>query len=290
MTNTRIADVLDQIADLLEEQGQDAHRVRSWRLAAQAVRDHPEELNDVFRWRGRAGLEALPHIGHHLSAVIIEMIRTGRCGALDRLRGEETPADRFARLPGVGPELGARIHHDLGIETLEELEVAAHDGSLDAVPGIGPRRLAAIRDVLATRLAHRRRHLSTDAPSAAPPVALLLAIDHDYLTRAAAGALRRIAPRRFNPAGEAWLPVLDDARDGWSFHAMFSNTAQAHALGRTDDWVVVYYHQPGRDEGRATIVTETQGPWRGHRVVRGRERECADHYRSLAHGAHQASA
>jgi hypothetical protein len=60
---------------------------------------------------------------------------------------------------------------------------------------------------------------------------------------------------------------------------MFSNTAQAHHLRKTGDWVVVYYHQPDREEGRATIVTETVGALRGRRVVRGRERECASHYR-----------
>jgi hypothetical protein len=281
MTNRLIAESLDRVADLLEEKGApgDVHRVRSWRLGAQAVREHPEEMADVFRWRGRAGLEALPHVGTHLSAVIIELLRTGRSAALDRLRGETSPADRFARLPGIGPELGARIHQELGIETLEELEQAAHDGSLATVSGFGERRVASIRDILATRLSRRPHRAVAEEPSQPPPVALLLAIDRAYRKRAAAGELHKIAPRRFNPGGEAWLPVLREARDGWSFTALFSNTALAHRLGKTNDWVVVYSHQPGRDERRATIVTETLGALKGRRVVRGRERECAEHYR-----------
>lgn len=282
MTNRRIADIMGEVAALLEEQGGDVHRVRAWRLAAQAVREHPEEMNDVFRWRGIAGLEALPHIGAHLAAVIIELIRTGRCGALDRLRGASSPGERFARLPGIGAELGARIHRELGISTLEELEQAAHDGSLLATPGFGPKRVAGIRDVLATRLARRGRVDAADRASVAPPIALLLEIDREYRQRAAAGELRRIAPRRFNPAGEAWLPMMHTDREGWSFTVLFSNTAQAHRLGRTRDWVVVYYRQPERDEARATIVTETSGSLRGRRVVRGRERECVEHYRSAA--------
>jgi hypothetical protein len=281
MINRRIADVFDEVANLLEDQGGDAHRVRAWRLGAQIVREHPEEMNDVFRTRGRAGLEALPHIGSHLAAVIIELIRTGRAAALDRLRGESSPADRFARLPGVGPELGERIHQELGIETLEELELAAHDGSLLTVPGFGPRRVAGVRDVLATRLA-RRAHPIAGPPvptSDPPPLPLLLAIDREYRARAASGELRRIAPRRFNPTGEAWLPVMHASRDGYTFTALFSNTAQSHRLHKLSDWVVVYYHQPGREERRATVVTETMGPLRGRRVVRGRERECTAHYR-----------
>ena len=92
--------------------------------------------------------------------------------------------------------------------------------------------------------------------------------------RAGRDALPRIAPKRFNPTGAAWLPVLHTERGPWHLTALFSNTALAHRLGRTGDWVVVYFHRDERPEGRRTIVTETTGPGRGSRVVRGREAEC----------------
>ena len=101
---------------------------------------------------------------------------------------------------------------------------------------------------------------------------MLLEVDAEYRRRAAAGTLRRIAPRRFNPDGVAWLPVFHDERAGWSFNALFSNTARAHELGKTDDWVVIFYER-GKDEGQCTVVTETHGPRAGQRVVRGREGE-----------------
>lgn len=68
-------------------------------------------------------------------------------------------------------------------------------------------------------------------------------------------------------------------RDGWSFTALYSNTARAHDLGKTHDWVVLYYDQDG-EEGQATVVTETHGPLGGKRVVRGREAECRRYYES----------
>ncbi|HSD85928.1 MAG TPA: helix-hairpin-helix domain-containing protein [Kofleriaceae bacterium] len=273
MTNQRIADVFDEVAALLEQQDASPHRVRAWREAASALREEPREASDVFRDHGRVGLEAMPRIGPRLANVLIELIKTGHCGALDRLRGEGGKV--LERVPGLGPELAARLHDELGIETLEELEAAAHDGRLATVAGFGPRRIAAIRDVLATRLARSR-------PAARrreqPPVELLLEIDRKYRHEAALGRLRRIAPRRFNPAHNAWLPVMHDERDGWSFTALFSNTARAHELGRTGDWVIVYYHRPDDPEGQATIVTEWRGALRGHRVVRGREAECMNQY------------
>jgi hypothetical protein len=115
-------------------------------------------------------------------------------------------------------------------------------------------------------------------------VAALLAVDAEYREGARAGTLRRITPRRFNPERAAWLPVLHTERDGWSFTALFSNTARAHELGRTRDWVVLYAERDG-EEDRCTVVTETSGPLSGRRVVRGREAECAQHYRRAARDA-----
>jgi putative hydrolase len=70
------------------------------------------------------------------------------------------------------------------------------------------------------------------------------------------------------------LPILHTDRDGWHFTALFSNTARAHQLGKVDDWVVIYFHEEGGGEAQRTIVTETQGPLAGRRIVRGRERDC----------------
>ena len=96
--------------------------------------------------------------------------------------------------------------------------------------------------------------------------------------KAAQDKLRRIAPKRFNPSGEAWLPVLHTSHDAWQFTVLFSNTQRAHQLQKTNDWVVVYFHTDSEPEAQCTIVTETRGPLEGKRVVRGREGDCIDHY------------
>jgi hypothetical protein len=272
MTNQTIASTFERVAALLEQQGASPFRIRAWRDGAQGIRAHDRELGDVFHDHGRVGLEAVPHIGPRLAAVIVDLLKTGRCAALERLEGDHSHA--LAGLPGIGPRLAERIHRELAIETLEELEAAAHDGRLATVPGFGPRRIAGLRDVLAARLA-RRTTKPPGSPRSRPPVVLLLEIDRAYREAAAAGTLARIAPRRFNPEREAWLPIMHADRGGWSFTALFSNTELAHRLGRTDDWVVVYFHEPHGPEGQATIVTEHRGPLRGLRVVRGRERECS---------------
>jgi hypothetical protein len=130
-----------------------------------------------------------------------------------------------------------------------------------------------IRAALAERLGHRRLH--TPPPRAKrPPVAILLQVDREYREKAQEGALHLLAPKRFNPKGEAWLPVLHTRRGAWMFTAIYSNTALAHKLDRTRDWVVIYYSTNNLAEDRCTVVTETRRPLLGRRVVRGREAEC----------------
>jgi putative hydrolase len=132
----------------------------------------------------------------------------------------------------------------------------------------------------------RRRVTEKSGHPGRPSVELVLAIDADYRKKAEAGELQKIAPRRFNPDEKAWLPLMHTTRDGWKFTALFSNTAQAHKLNKTDDWVVIYYEPEQVNanvrEQQNTVVTETRGALEGQRVVRGRESETRDYYQKQA--------
>jgi DNA polymerase (family X) len=273
--NERIAGKLREAADILQAQRANPFRVRAYRRAADGVASLDVELGDVLARRGVEGLLALPGIGPGIAAAINELMRTGRWSQLERLRGTLDPERLFRSVPGVGPILARRIHEALAIDTLEALETATHDGRLAGVPGIGPRRAAMVRAQLATLLGRGRSRAASE-----PSVEALLDVDEEYRRRAAAGRLRKIAPRRFNPTREAWLPVLHTERNDWRFTVLFSNTAQAHQLERTRDWVVVYFHTDAGPEGQRTVVSETKGPLVGRRVVRGREPECQAHYAS----------
>ena len=155
------------------------------------------------------------------------MVNTGRWSQLDRLLGSLDPERLFQTIPGVGPDLAGRIHHTLQVETHEALEQAAHDGRLADVPGIGPRRTAAIRAALAERLG--QKHIRTRTAVSAPPVGVVLDVDREYREKASAGQLPMIAPKRFNPSGVAWLAILHTKRNTWEFTALYSNTQRAIA-------------------------------------------------------------
>lgn len=274
MDNAEIAHDLDQVADLLQQSSANPFRIRAYRAGADTVLHLDRPVSEILAREGRAGLERLENIGAGLAGAIEELVTTGNLRLLDELRAEVAPEQAFDTLPGIGPKLARRIHEQLGISTLEELEVAASDGRLAEVPGIGPVKAGQIREVLATRLRRRPR----PAEGEEPPIEELLSVDQEYREKAAAGQLFKIAPKRFNPKGEAWLPVLHTRRGPRRYTALFSNTKLAHDLGKTNDWVVLYFARPGEEEGQATVVTETQGDLEGRRVVRGREQETREYY------------
>lgn len=270
LTNRQIADSLEAIGELLEAQGANPFRARAYRTAADTVCSGKRPVHEVLSTEGLAGLTKLPGIGESLARSIEQLALTGRLGLLDRLAGAGSPEPLFATVPGIGPKMAARIHEQLDIETLAELEAAAYNGSLGQAPGMGRKRIQAVRESLAGRF--RRRPAVPEArrkapPAEQPPLDELLDVDREYRQLAKAGKLPRIAPKRFNPTGEAWLPVLHTQRGERHYTALYSNTARAHELGTTHDWVVVY-----RDDhagaGQWTVVTSRFGALRDRRVVR----------------------
>ncbi|MCZ8542715.1 DNA-binding protein [Mesorhizobium qingshengii] len=271
LENIGVAAKFRDFADLLDSQGADGFRARACRRAADVVSRLERPLGEILAKEGRDGLIALPAIGTGLAGAIAEMVATGRWSQLERLRGDMEPEALFRSIPGIGPRYAHSLAEDGQFETLEDLENALHSGALH-IKGIGHRRKEMLGAALAERLG-RARLRTTHQPQPLPPVSMLLDVDRMYREKAAAGVLRKIAPKRFNPKGEAWLPVLHARHDNWHFTAFFSNTRLAHELSRTSDWVAIYFQAEGQPEGRCTVVTETRGPMAGRRVVRGREDE-----------------
>jgi DNA polymerase (family 10) len=273
--NLDVARCLDEAGTLLEQQQASPFRVRAYHNAAAAVRALPVSVAQLFRDGGLEELERIPGVGQGIARAIREVVLSGRLSMLERLRGESDPVHLLATVPGIGPRLADRLHEELGLHTLEDLEAAAHDGRLGALPGFGARRVAGIVAALQLRLGHARGGMP--ATPGAPSVAELLDVDREYRESAEAGRLPLIAPRRFNPGRKAWLPVLHASRGPRHYTALFSNTARAHRLGRTRDWVVIY-SDGDHEEHQATVVTAHAGLLAGQRVVRGREAECAECY------------
>lgn len=279
--NEGIAQRLDEVARLLNEQNANPYRVQAYRRAARSIRNQEEPISALIRREGMNGLRRLPGIGVTLARFIYQIVTTGSLPMLARLRGEIDPVSLLATVPGIGKVSADRLHHDLGIETLEELEASAYDDRLAGLAGFGEKRIAGIRDSLASRLGRIRDPLVA-AQFEKPKIRELLDVDREYRIKAAQGLLPRIAPRRMNPSHQAWLPVLHTQRGKRHYTALFSNTARAHELGKTNDWVVLYL-EGGNGHRQFTIITSTMGPMKGRRIVRGHEEQSRQYYANMVY-------
>ncbi len=267
MKNEAIALRLDEYASQLENEAANLYRARAYRRAAEVVRSLDRPLKSLLEEQGTAGLEALPGIGTSLAFALEAVVRTGELRTLRRVDAHRAPDLQLTSLPGIGAQLAQRIEERIGVKSLEELEAAARAGRLAEV-GIGPKRARGILEALAGRASLLGQPVANE-----PAVEELLALDEEYRRQVADGSLPTIRPRQCNEGNEKWLPVWRLERAGWRYRVLHSNTALAHRLGTTHDWVVLYFEDEERS-GQRTVVTETRGELRGERVVRGREGEC----------------
>ena len=152
MTNEEIARRFNRMASLMEVRGEDPFRLRSYRMAAEAIETWPAEMGKIAKDEGVAGLLEIPGVGKAIAGKIIELLEKGTFDAWDRLTAEtpETVLD-LLELPGVGPKTAANLHQKFKIASLDDLRKFVKGGGLETVDGIGPKSAQRITESLDRR-------------------------------------------------------------------------------------------------------------------------------------------
>ena len=154
--NADIAAVFDEIADLLEIQGENPFRVRAYRNAARTVGEFPQDLKSAID----AGQEPpkLPGIGPDLAAKIHEIAASGSCALLQKLHASLPAAmSELLKIPGLGPKRVRALHEALKVGSLEQLKDAATRGAIRGLPGFGEKTEQRILEALEARSGESRR-------------------------------------------------------------------------------------------------------------------------------------
>lgn len=102
--NQLVAGMLEEVSDILEQQGANPFRVNAYRKAASTLRQLDEDVHELIINRGFDGLTSLPNIGKGIATAIWEIDATGHWSQLERLRGNLDPVKLFQTIPGIGPE------------------------------------------------------------------------------------------------------------------------------------------------------------------------------------------
>jgi DNA polymerase (family 10) len=162
--NDEVARRLEEFADRLEATGVE-YKPRSYRKAAENVRDHPAAIEELAR-EGADAVAEIEGVGDAISAKIVEYVETGAVAELEDLR-EELPVDMDAltSVEGVGPKTVGTLYEALGVEDLDDLEAAAEAGEIREVSGFGAKTEENILEGIAfAREAHGRQLLGDARP------------------------------------------------------------------------------------------------------------------------------
>lgn len=155
---------LEEFADLLEAKGVE-YKPRSYRTAAEHVRDYPESVADLAK-EGREAVEDVESVGESIAGKIVEFVETGHIEELVALR-EELPVEieALTRVEGVGPKTVGKLYETLGIQTLDDMQKAAEAGDIQEVSGFGAKTEQNILDGIDfARVAHERTLLAKARP------------------------------------------------------------------------------------------------------------------------------
>jgi DNA polymerase (family X) len=174
--NEDIAAAFDEMADLLDIEGENAFRIRAYRRAAQVIRGLPHELAEMH---GTEEFDALPGIGADLAGKIAELLASGRLAALEQQR-RQVPAGvrELLRLPGLGPVRVRALFTAGKVRGVDDLQRALTSGRLGRLRGFGPGIRARLTQALADRRgsAAKRTPLAVAAQYANPLAEFLRAL------------------------------------------------------------------------------------------------------------------
>lgn len=137
MENDTIADIFQEIADILEIQDDSIFRIRSYQRASQVIRNYPHNVREIYE-KNPEEIDKIPSIGVSLSKKIIEILKTGKCRFHERLikKVGRGLADML-KIRGVGPKKVKLFYRELRIDTIEKLRIAAKKGLLRDLPKMG---------------------------------------------------------------------------------------------------------------------------------------------------------
>ncbi|HQK95999.1 MAG TPA: DNA polymerase/3'-5' exonuclease PolX [Armatimonadota bacterium] len=168
MTNREIADVLDQIGDMLEIQGENVFKVRSYRRAAETIGRCSFAITGAT---ASEQLRELPGIGESLSQLILEVAATGTCPLREQLLAV-IPQGLLdvLRVPGVGPKTAGALFHQLHVTDIRSLEEACRSGAVAALPRMGAKSQERILEGIALLQRSAGRILLSEAAAIAARV------------------------------------------------------------------------------------------------------------------------
>src|SRR5436309_4056391 len=152
MTKSQIAEVLEEIATLLELKDENPFKIRAYANAARSLETFGGNLSDL---QDEEALAKIPGVGKAIAAKIKELVGTGKLKYLEELRAEFPAAilELFS-ISGLGAKKIKAIYEQLHISSIEQLRKACESGRVAQLPGFGETTQAKICTAIEQRAKH----------------------------------------------------------------------------------------------------------------------------------------
>ncbi|QJE94751.1 DNA polymerase/3'-5' exonuclease PolX [Luteolibacter luteus] len=189
VTREQMAAVLEEIALLLEIQGENPFKVRAYRQGAEVVESYD---GDIVALAVENKLDGIKGLGEALRDKLHELASTGELGFHKKLR-ESYPDSFFTlfQLDGLGPKKIAALHKTLGVDSIPSLKAACEAGSVAGLSGFGAKTQTKILEAIG-RIEQAATAFRLDvATLAAEEILEELRKHPDVLRVSSAGSLRR---------------------------------------------------------------------------------------------------
>lgn len=146
MNNQEVAQVFENIADMLSIKGESVYRTLAYRKAAESIRSLSRDLGGIWR---DGELKSIPGVGEAIASKIDELYTNGKMTYYEKLK-EEVPEGLvdLLQVGDIGPKKAALFWHEMNITSLEALEDAAKEGRLRTLSGMGAKSEARILESL----------------------------------------------------------------------------------------------------------------------------------------------
>ena len=190
MENVEIARVLNEYADLLDIQGENPFRVRSYRHAAQTVAGLSQPVAQLIE--AGEDLRKLPGIGSSMAEHLKEILETGTLSGLEEVRRAVPPTlTELMQLHHLGPKRARQLYDTLGITSVSELAAAIDTGKVEALPGFGKKSTGNLSRALEEFERRTKRFLLADADQLVQPLLRYLRQAPGIIELEVAGSYRR---------------------------------------------------------------------------------------------------
>src|SRR5215472_9694093 len=237
MTNDEIAARLNEIAALMEFDGEPFFKTKAYQRAARSVEDSETTMRALIE---SGELLELPGVGKAIAQKIDDIDHTGTCKYLEELRAKFPPTIlELIRVQGVGTKTAIALYRELGVTSLDELRKAVEDGSIAKLPRLGPKSIENLKTALTRQSSRTRRMRLGEAWPLAQSIVTALAEHADARNVVAAGSVRRMEPT----VGD--IDIICTSDDPAKVLEYFTKLPLAHTVSALGETKATIWAEPG---------------------------------------------